>query len=177
MSFITLVTGGARSGKSRFAEELCKGLGQTPCYIATAQAFDDEMEQRIAIHRSRRGDMWHTIEEPLMLPQTLAAIDGRYSSILVDCLTIWLSNMLLSFKRIDSDSEGVMRGNFHRLKMTLRSMSTPVVLVTNEVGMGIVPDNELSRIFRDLAGEMGQIIASTSDHLYVTICGQPLKLK
>jgi adenosylcobinamide kinase/adenosylcobinamide-phosphate guanylyltransferase len=177
MPDITVVTGGARSGKSKFAEELCKKLGQSPCYIATAQSFDEEMEQRIARHRSRRGESWHTIEEPLMLPQTLAGIDGNYSCILVDCLTIWLSNMLLSFEKIDPDTEDLIRGNVHRLKLTLRTMSTPVVLVTNEVGMGIVPENQLARAFRDLAGETNQIIAASADHVYAIISGLPLKLK
>jgi len=177
MTHITLITGGARSGKSRFAEELVKRHGKSLCYLATAQALDDEMHERIERHRNRRGVAWETIEEPLMVPQTLARIDGVYNAVLLDCVTLWLSNLLLSYDETDASTEEQVLHHVHRLAATLRGMSTPVVLVTNEVGQGIVPDNQLARIYRDIAGQANQILAATSENVYVAISGIPLKLK
>ena len=137
MAHNTLITGGARSGKSRFAEEMTLGFGGLACYLATAQALDDEMEERIHRHQFRRGNSWETIEEALMIPQTLARIDGIYSAILLDCVTLWLSNLLLSCDENDPGCEEQVLSHVHRLATTLRGMSTPVVLVTNEVGQGL----------------------------------------
>lgn len=173
----TLITGGARSGKSRFAEELVRNYGLPRCYLATAQALDEEMGERITRHQLRRGNSWETIEEPLMVPQTLARIDGIYSAILLDCVTLWLSNLLLSHAENDPDVEEQVLGHVHRLAATLRGMSTPVVLVTNEVGQGIVPESRLGRLYRDIAGQANQILAAVCDTVYVTISGIPLKLK
>ena len=172
-----LITGGARSGKSRFAEELTNGFGSPLCYLATAQALDGEMGDRIHRHQLRRGNAWQTIEEPLMIPQALARIDGIYSAILLDCVTLWLSNLLLSCNENDPGCEEQVISHVHRLATTLRGMSTPVLLVTNEVGQGIVPDNRLSRLYRDIAGQANQILAATCDQVYVSISGIPLKLK
>lgn len=172
-----LITGGVRSGKSRYAEELAAGLGRSLCYLATAQALDSEMRERIERHRSRRGSRWETIEEPLMVPQTLARIDGIHNAILLDCVTLWLTNLLLSHDEDDPAAEEQVLGHVHRLAGTLRGMSTPVLLVTNEVGMGIVPENRLARLYRDLAGQANQILASCCDTVYLTISGIPLKLK
>ena len=172
-----LITGGARSGKSRFAEELAGGFDGSLCYLATAQAFDDEMHERIERHRLRRGPRWDTVEEPLLVPQALARIDGIYQAILVDCVTLWLSNLLLLLDEADSDSEAHLLGHVHRLAGAIRILATPVILVTNEVGQGIVPDNALARRYRDLAGLANQILAASCDSVYVTISGIPLKLK
>jgi adenosylcobinamide kinase/adenosylcobinamide-phosphate guanylyltransferase len=177
MSQTILITGGARSGKSRFAEELTRNFGASLCYIATAQALDGEMDERILRHRTRRGAAWETIEEPLMIPQTLARIDGVYSAILLDCVTLWLSNLLLSHEENDPNTEELVLSNVQRLAATLRGMSTPVILVTNEVGQGIVPDNPLARLYRDIAGQANQILAAACNTVYVTISGIPLKLK
>lgn len=177
MSNTILITGGARSGKSRFAEELTRSFGTALCYIATAQALDGEMDERIERHRLRRGNQWETIEEPLMIPQTLARIDGIYSAILLDCVTLWLSNLLLSHDENDPAAEGLVLTNVQRLAATLRGMSTPVILVTNEVGQGIVPENPLARLYRDIAGQANQILAAACTTVYVTISGIPLKLK
>ncbi|MDK9716998.1 MAG: bifunctional adenosylcobinamide kinase/adenosylcobinamide-phosphate guanylyltransferase [Trichlorobacter sp.] len=177
MAHNTLITGGARSGKSRFAEELTLGFGGLACYLATAQALDDEMEERIHRHQFRRGNSWETIEEPLMIPQTLARIDGIYSVILLDCVTLWLSNLLLSCDENDPGCEEQIASHVHRLATTLRGMSTPVVLVTNEVGQGIVPEHRLGRLYRDIAGQANQILAACCDHVHVCISGIPLKLK
>lgn len=177
MAHITLITGGVRSGKSRFAEELVKCHGGPLCYLATAQALDDEMHERIERHRNRRGSAWETIEEPLMVPQTLSRIDGIYNAVLLDCVTLWLSNLLLSHDETDASTEEQVLNHVHRLAVTLRGMSTPVVLVTNEVGQGIVPDNQLARLYRDIAGQANQILAATSENVYIAISGIPLKLK
>lgn len=177
MSYTILVTGGARSGKSRFAENLALSHGGPLCYLATAQAYDNEMTERIVRHRSRRGAVWQTIEEPFLLPQTLARIDGEHRAILVDCLTIWISNLLLSLDDSKPDAEEQVLNHLHRLSATLREMSTPVILVTNEVGMGIVPENRLARLFRDIAGQANQILAAAADEVHVVISGIPLQLK
>lgn len=177
MSHTILITGGARSGKSRFAEELALSHGGPLCYLATAQAYDEEMTERIARHRSRRGGVWQTIEEPLLLPPTLARIDGEHRAILVDCVTIWLSNLLLSREGTQTESEEYVLAHLHSLCACLREMVTPVILVTNEVGMGIVPDNQLARLFRDIAGQANQQLAAAADELHVVISGIPLQLK
>ena len=177
MSTTTLITGGASSGKSRFAEQRALSHGAPLCYLATAQALDNEMSDRIARHRARRGDIWQTVEEPLSLPQALARIDGTCKGILVDCITLWLSNLLLSHDPESDETEELILVDVHRLAATLRGMGTPVYLVTNEVGQGIVPEQRLGRRFRDLAGQTNQILAATCDEVYTVISGIPLKLK
>ena len=177
MATSILITGGVRSGKSRFAEEQTSSLGTRLCYLATAQALDEEMTERIERHRLRRGNNWETIEEPLMIPQALARLDGVYDAILLDCITLWLSNLLLSFECDDPSAEGQILTHVHRLASTLRSLSTPIIIVTNEVGQGIVPESHLGRLYRDIAGQANQILAATCSQVYVCISGIPLKLK
>ena len=173
MSKVILVTGGARSGKSRFAEKLAESYAATRGYLATGQAGDAEMAERIARHRGRRGADWETVEEPLELSQAIARIDGLYSVLLVDCITLWLSNLLFH-------GEGGAAGALRRVETfteSFRTLVTPLVIVSNEVGMGIVPEHPLARSFRDLAGEANERIAARADEVYVTISGLPLKLK
>jgi len=177
MTLHTLITGGVRSGKSRFAESLAMTHGAPLCYLATAQALDSEMDERIRRHRNRRDAAWQTVEEPLLLPQTLARLDGSYRAILVDCITLWLTNLLLSRYPDQIGPEEDLLNDLHRLSATLREMSTPVILVTNEVGMGIVPEHRLGRLFRDLAGQANQILAASCGEVYAMISGLPLKLK
>lgn len=177
MATTTLITGGVRSGKSRFAEQCALQYGAPLCYLATAQALDDEMDERISRHRARRGNDWQTLEEPLALPQALARLDGNCNAILVDCITLWLTNLLLMRERTDTGLEEMILGDVHRLATTLRGMETPVFLVTNEVGMGIVPEHHLGRLFRDIAGQANQILAATCSEVYALISGIPLKLK
>lgn len=173
MSKVILVTGGARSGKSRFAESLALARPPLRGYLATAEPGDAEMVERIARHRGRRGDEWETLEEPLLVGEAIAAADGRFEVVLMDCVTLWMSNLL--FHCEGGAAEALARvesftGSFAGLK-------TPLVLVTNEVGMGIVPEHPLARAFRDLAGEANELIAAAADEVYVCFSGLPLKLK
>lgn len=177
MARTIFVTGGARSGKSRFAEEVARGFGAPLGYLATAQALDGEMEERISRHRARRGAAWQTIEEPLHLPQCLACNDGIHKAIMVDCVTLWLSNLLLHYEELGEDVEERVMDNVHRLTGTLREVRTPVILVSNEVGQGIVPENRTARLFRDIAGRANQMLATAADEVHVVISGIPLRLK
>ena len=168
MSYSLLVTGGARSGKSRFAESRTLGLGQPVVYIATAQAFDDEMAERIKQHQDRRGPEWHTVNEPRALADAIIKTDGQ-GPCLVDCLTIWLSNLIFAEEDIEQATNSVIKA--------IASRKDPIVFVTNEVGGGIVPENALARRFRDEAGRLNQTIAEAVDEVYVCISGMPLQLK
>jgi adenosylcobinamide kinase / adenosylcobinamide-phosphate guanylyltransferase len=168
-----LITGGARSGKSRFAEAKALEFRSPLCYVATGSAGDAEMAERIARHRARRGKEWETVEEPLRLPEVLREHDGRYGCFLVDCLTLWISNLLFHH---GEDRVSVLE-EVRLLAETLPALATPVILVTNEVGMGIVPENRLARLFRDLAGEANEIVATAADEVYVCFSGLPLRLK
>jgi len=177
MAQTIFITGGARSGKSRFAEELAQQFGAPLAYLATAQALDEEMAERITMHRDRRGKVWQTIEEPLHLPQSLAGNDGLHKAILVDCITLWITNLFLHYEEMGDDVEERIMENVHRLASTLRGLRTPVILVSNEVGQGIVPENQMARLFRDIAGRANQILAAAADEAHVVISGIPLRLK
>jgi adenosylcobinamide kinase / adenosylcobinamide-phosphate guanylyltransferase len=177
MAPIIFITGGARSGKSIFAEKRAREIGTPLGYLATAQALDVEMNERVKRHRQRRGAEWSTIEEPIYLPQALARCDGQYQAILVDCLTLWLSNLLFKYEDAAELVEERVHEDLQRLKSTLQGMVTPVILVSNEVGMGIVPDNALARLFRDIAGTANQTLAGAADEVHVVISGIPLRLK
>ncbi|MFW6077357.1 MAG: bifunctional adenosylcobinamide kinase/adenosylcobinamide-phosphate guanylyltransferase [Hyphomicrobiales bacterium] len=162
-----LVLGGARSGKSRYAEALAEGHAGERLYIATAQPGDAEMMARIAAHRSRRGPGWTTLEAPLDLVEALEGAAGAF--VLIDCLTLWVSNLLLGEFEIGPRVE--------RLAEALRVRSGPVVVVSNEVGLGIVPDNALARRFRDEAGLANQRLAQACDDVVLITAGLPLTLK
>lgn len=163
----TLVIGGARSGKSRYAERL---IGERPAiYIATAEIRDDEMAARIRAHRARRGANWTTHEAPLDLAAALQSNDDGRRPMLVDCLTLWLSNLMLAGR--DPAAEAVM------LLEALPGLKAPVVFVANEVGLGIVPDNALARDFRDHAGHLNQALAAAADRVVFVAAGLPLTLK
>jgi adenosylcobinamide kinase/adenosylcobinamide-phosphate guanylyltransferase len=163
---LTLVLGGARSGKSRYAESLTTSLPPAWIYLATAEPRDAEMAERIAAHRSRRGAGWRTIEEPHDIAAVLAADEG---TTLIDCLTLWLSNRMLAGADIDTEIVG--------LEVALAARLRPVVLVSNEVGSGIVPDNALARRFRDLQGRLNQRLAARADRVVLLVAGLPLIVK
>jgi adenosylcobinamide kinase/adenosylcobinamide-phosphate guanylyltransferase len=165
---LTLVLGGARSGKSRYAESLITALPPPWIYVATAQAGDDEMAARIAAHRTRRGGGWRTIEAPHDLTEALRAAPPGMP-VLVDCLTLWLSNRMLADADLDQETEA--------LEQVLRHRDAPVALVANEVGFGIVPDNALARRFRDRQGLLNQRLAARADRVVLVVAGLPLIVK
>ncbi|MCM5554245.1 bifunctional adenosylcobinamide kinase/adenosylcobinamide-phosphate guanylyltransferase [Pleomorphomonas sp. NRK KF1] len=170
MAPIIFVLGGARSGKSRFAEQRTRAFAASEnVYIATAECRDEEMEKRIALHRERRGADWRTIEAPHLLTETLSAEARSDRAILVDCLTLWLTNRLLADADLQAEGDG--------LATVLGAISGPVVLVSNEVGLSIVPENALARRFRDEAGRLNQAIAAVADEAWFVAAGLPLRLK
>lgn len=164
---LTLVLGGARSGKSRFAEEW---LGRAPAprlYIATAEARDAEMKVRIAAHRDRRGDGWHTVEAPIELAPAIE--EHGTQPMLIDCLTLWLSNIVLAERDLEAETD--------RLLEALGKVPGPVAAVSNEVGLGIVPETPLGRRFRDAQGILNQRVAAIADHVVLMTAGIPLTVK
>jgi adenosylcobinamide kinase/adenosylcobinamide-phosphate guanylyltransferase len=165
---LTLVLGGARSGKSRYAESLTMGFPPPWVYVATAEPLDDEMAARIAEHRARRVADWRTIEAPHDLAGAVADAPAG-SAVLVDCLTLWLSNLMLANMDIEVESD--------RLDDALARASGPIVLVSNEVGLGIVPDNALARRFRDAQGFLNQRVAGRADRVVLMVAGLPLVVK
>ena len=172
---ITFITGGARSGKSSFAlNEASKFRGQK-AYLATAETLDDEMKERVKRHKKERGPNWDTHEEPVKITESLKKIQDKYNVIVLDCLTLWLSNVLLSNLDVKMEIE-----NLTEVLKRLSLVTCPVsqlFIVSNEVGMGIVPDNELARRFRDLAGQLNQKVAGIADEVYLVTAGVPLKIK
>jgi adenosylcobinamide kinase/adenosylcobinamide-phosphate guanylyltransferase len=165
---IVLITGGARSGKSVRAEARARSFAGKPVYIATAEALDAEMNERIARHRARRSSKWLEREIPLELAAALLETDG-HGARLVDCLTLWLSNLMHAAR--DWEKEAWL------LVETLAHQASPVVLVTNEVGLGIVPDNALARQFRDAAGFLNQMVARAADEVEFVVAGLPMRVK
>ena len=166
---VTLVLGGARSGKSAYAESLTDGAPGDPVYIATGAPGDAEMAVRIRQHKARRGDRWRTVEEPLDLAGALArdALPGGVA--LVDCLTLWLANVMAAERDPETET--------NRLVRALEETAGTIVLVANEVGLGIVPDNALARAFRDHAGRLNQAVAGVADRVIFVAAGLPLTLK
>jgi adenosylcobinamide kinase / adenosylcobinamide-phosphate guanylyltransferase len=165
---VTLVLGGARSGKSRYAESLIAASPPPWLYVATAEAHDDEMAARIAEHRARRGAQWRAIEVPRDLAGALRSMPAA-GAVLVDCLTLWLSNLMLADADIAAETA--------RLDGALACATSPVVLVSNEVGLGIVPDNALARRFRDAQGRLNQQVAARADRVVLMVAGLPLVVK
>lgn len=167
-SHLTLVLGGARSGKSAFAERLATAHPAPWVYIATAQALDEEMRQRVASHRARRGPDWLTFEAPLELACEIEQARAD-RPMLVDCLTLWLSNRLALGADLAADRE--------ELLAALERRVAPTVLVSSEVGLSIVPDNGLARAFRDAAGELHQAAATLAARVFLVVAGHPVKVK
>ena len=164
---LTLVLGGARSGKSRYAEGLIAALPAPWVFIATAEPGDEEMRTRIAAHRARRGPSWQTVEAPHGLAEAVAS--AQPAPVLVDCLTLWLSNLMLAAVNIEAE--------IARLEHALEDAGAPVVLVSNEVGSGIVPEHPLGRRFRDLQGLLNQRMAARADRVVLMVAGLPLAVK
>jgi adenosylcobinamide kinase/adenosylcobinamide-phosphate guanylyltransferase len=164
-----LVLGGQRSGKSRHAEAIVVASGLVPVYLATATPGDDEMAVRIAAHRARRGETWRTVEEPLDVADALLRESGPGFHVLVDCLTLWLTNLLGAGREVAAETEALLAA--------LTRVGGPVVLVSNEVGLGIVPDNALARRFADDLGILNQRVAAAVDGVVLMAAGLPLTLK
>jgi len=169
MSPHILVLGGQRSGKSRFAEDLVMRSGRRPVYIATAAARDDEMTDRIALHRARRGSAWTTIEAPLDIVGALAQTAGEGFAVLVDCLTLWLSNLIEAEHDVDRETDALLAA--------LADAAGPVVLVSNEVGAGVVPANALARRYADALGILNQRVAAEVGRVVFMAAGQPVVVK
>lgn len=166
---ITLVLGGARSGKSKYAENCAESSGLEPFYIATGRAYDDEMQRRITVHQNRRGLGWITVEEPLDLAEILLKTAAPTRFLLVDCLTLWLTNLMMAERDIEAETT--------KLLEIFPQLSGEVFFVTNEVGLGIVPDNRMAREFRDYAGFLHQRVAEKAQEVYFMAAGLSLKMK
>jgi adenosylcobinamide kinase / adenosylcobinamide-phosphate guanylyltransferase len=166
---IVLVIGGARSGKSVFAEGLAAASGLAKVYVATGRAFDREMSERIDIHKERRASGWENVEDPFDLSGVLAKVAGPDKAVLVDCLTLWVTNLMLEEKDVMAESAAVLE--------ILPELEGQIIFVSSEVGLGIVPDNYLARAFRDHAGRLHQQIAAIADEVYFVAAGLPLKMK
>lgn len=166
---ISLILGGTRSGKSLFAETLVLDSGLEPIYLATGAAHDSEMQTRISVHQARRGNIWRTIEEEIELALTLEQQAGRSRAVLVDCLTLWTANLMGSGRNMELE--------FIRLLAALPSLAGPVVFVSGEVGLGIVPDNAAARAFADHLGDLNQKLARMAGYVVLMSAGLPLTLK
>ena len=164
-----LVLGGARSGKSAYAQRLAEAAASERLYLATAEAGDAEMAARIARHRADRGEGWTTLEEPLALAEALAAEARPGRALMVDCLTLWLSNLMLAGREVE--------GEIARLAAAIGALRGPVVLVSNEVGLGVVPDNALARAFRDAQGRLNREIAHACEAVVLVAAGLPTLIK
>jgi adenosylcobinamide kinase/adenosylcobinamide-phosphate guanylyltransferase len=170
---IIFVTGGARSGKSDFVQELAEKLEGKRVFLATAEALDDEMKERIRKHKEKRGDRWDTLEEPLDLGNAIRSVSKSCRTILVDCLTVWLSNLLMEYK----DEDEIISEMTDDLFSSMDDFEETLIIVSNEVGLGIVPDNKLARIYRDKLGFLNQRMAKRADQVYILFSGIPVKIK
>jgi adenosylcobinamide kinase/adenosylcobinamide-phosphate guanylyltransferase len=164
-----LVLGGARSGKSRYGQQRAEALDGRHIFIATAEAWDDEMRERVAIHRADRSALWHTVETPLELAAAIGAHSDGETVVMVDCLTLWATNLLMGEHDVDAARDDLCDA--------IAGFAGRIILVANEVGLGIVPDNPLGRRFRDIAGQINQAVARVADEVVFIAAGLPLKLK
>jgi adenosylcobinamide kinase/adenosylcobinamide-phosphate guanylyltransferase len=168
---VTLITGGGRSGKSRYALEISRSF-ENKVFIATAESFDDEMADRISRHRQERGNTFKTIEEPVRLAKALAGVSAGTQVAVIDCITVWLGNLMHHLKIDEKNCTPV-----DRFLDVLASPPCNVVIVTNEVGMGVIPADAMSRAYRDLAGAVNQKIAAVADAVFFMVSGIPFKIK
>jgi adenosylcobinamide kinase / adenosylcobinamide-phosphate guanylyltransferase len=185
MGRITLITGGARSGKSSYAEKVAAGLSEKVLYVATAVAFDLEMEDRIATHKKSRPEAWDTYEGYKDLDKVIADANC-YDVILLDCVTVMLTNLLWEYPGMDfetpsqvvlAEAEEYVRGEFHKLLRSAEGYQGSLIMVTNELGSGLVPEAPIARSFRDIAGRVNQQIAAHCNEVYLTVCGIPIQIK
>ncbi|MCX8030148.1 MAG: bifunctional adenosylcobinamide kinase/adenosylcobinamide-phosphate guanylyltransferase [Thermodesulfovibrionales bacterium] len=173
---IIFIIGGAKSGKSSIALKHASSHLGKKAYIATAEPLDSEMFERIQIHKKQRDSGWEVFEEPLLISNTVNSVKGKYASIILDCLTLWISNLLT--KQDDRGFvEQEMQNFINAINNFKNGYGCQLVIVSNEVGMGIVPDNSLARLFRDIAGSINQQVAEVADEVYLAVSGIPLKIK
>lgn len=173
MARLIYITGGARSGKSGFAQQLAEQQPGKLLYIAPAQVLDAEMAERVELHRQARGERWALLEEPLQLADLLISAAQGKSALLLDCVTIWLSNLFFHF----AEDRSAVIAEVDKLVSVTEKLAVPLYLVSNELGSGIVPDNAMSRSFRDLAGTVNQRLAAAADEAWLVVSGLPVKLK
>ncbi len=173
MGKITLITGGVRSGKSAYALSCAEVYSGKKAFIATAVPFDSEMEARVKNHQFERGDRFLTVEEPYEIYNSVSEVNDSIAVAVIDCLTVWLGNL---FYKYDSNIE-IINSEIDKFVYSIKKSTIDFYIVTNEVGWGIVPDNELSRSFRDCNGFMNQKVAACADNVYLCTCGIPLKIK
>lgn len=173
MARFVFITGGARSGKSAFAQRLAEECDGPLLYVATAGVHDAEMAERVEKHRAARGDRWSLLEEPLDLAGRLPDSASGHGGILLDCVTLWVTNLYFHH---GEDAEKVLK-EIGRFAALMHSIEVPLFLVSNEIGMGVVPENRLARAFRDLAGEANQILAAVANEAWLVASGLPVRLK
>lgn len=185
MGKITLITGGARSGKSSYAERVAAGISEKVLYIATAVAFDLEMVERIEMHKKSRPQAWHTYEGYKDLDKVIETAD-RQDVILLDCVTVMLTNLLWEYpgmnfetpsQEVLTQAEEYVRHEFEKLLMAAQGYQGSLIMVTNELGSGLVPESPIARSFRDIAGRVNQQIAAHCQEVYLTVCGIPIQIK
>jgi adenosylcobinamide kinase/adenosylcobinamide-phosphate guanylyltransferase len=172
MAKITLILGGARSGKSSYALRLAKKSGGRVAFIATCAPLDKEMEERISLHKKSRPSYWQTFEEPKDIVLLLKNIGAKFDTILIDCLTLMVSNLMMTKKK-----EDIIEKKFKDILSALDKIKARVIIVSNEVGLGIVPSRKLGREFRDIAGRINQLVAAKADNVFFLIAGIPLKIR
>lgn len=172
MSKITFLLGGARSGKSSYAIKLAREYGGKVAFIATCQPLDAEMKKRIRLHKKTRPSCWQTFEEPKDVAALLKKIGAKFDTIIIDCLTLMISNLMM-----DGERETTIQKKLKDMLGALDKMKTQAIIVSNEVCLGIVPDNKLGRTFRDIAGKINQIAASKADNVFFLVSGIPWKIK
>jgi adenosylcobinamide kinase/adenosylcobinamide-phosphate guanylyltransferase len=172
MGNIKFVLGGARSGKSLYAESLVKDLGGRVAYLATCVPYDDEMKERVKIHQAQRPFEWDTYEEPIKVAEILQSLNNKYDTVLIDCMTLFVTNLIM-----ESLEEPEIKSQITWMMNVLKEVNFTSIIVSNEVGLGIVPENSLSRKFRDIAGRTNQMLAAFSDEVSFVISGIPVKIK
>ena len=173
MGKIVFVTGGTRSGKSGYAQTLVEAYPGDLLYVATAEARDDEMAARVLQHQQERGERWRSLEEPLALTEKLPTATTGCTAVLIDCLTLWLSNLI----ELHGDDDVMIMATADRLIAVIRDLEADLYVVSNELGSGVVPENRLARYFRDLHGLLNQKFAQAADEAWLVVAGLPLKLK
>lgn len=172
MGKITFVLGGTRSGKSSYAVDAAKSSSEKVAYLATCVPYDDEMHERVKLHRKERPEYWTTFEEPVNLEPLLKDIDSKFEVIIIDCLTLFVSNLLQ-----DDFDEDKIKTKLNQVMTALKDVSYNSFIVSNEVGLGIVPESELGRKFRDVAGRANQLVANYADEVFFVVSGLPVKIK